>query len=164
MTTLFRIAFMVALLAGGTLPAYAEDVSAVAASLPIEVTEVVSGGNWTQGENTGVFRAITITKHGGEVTQAYVRVQMLATDKAGNVLKVAKTIPVKEVEEKKLANAFLSMDVENDNELNLIITSYDSEKDQDISLLAKFDATGKYSIVTPPEEETPAETAPKAKE
>jgi hypothetical protein len=168
MTTLFRTACIVALLVGGTLPAYAEDAPAVAAAVPIEVTEVVSGGNWTEGETTGVFRAITVTKHNGETVQAHVIVQMLEADKSGNVLKVAKTISVKEVEEKKLTNAFLAMDVENDNELTLVITSYDSEKDQDTSLLVKFDATGKYAIVTAPKEEeateAPADMAPKPAE
>jgi hypothetical protein len=65
------------------------------------------------------------------------------------------------------------MDVENDNELTLIINSYDSEKDQDTSLLMKFDAKGKYAIVTAPKEEeategateeAPADTAPKPAE
>lgn len=169
MRTLFRTACIVALLAGGTLPAYAEDVAAVAAALPIEVTEVVSGGNWTEGDASGVFRAITVTKPDGETAQAHVIVQMLETDKTGNVLKVAKTISVKEVEEKKLTNASLAMDVENDNELTLIINSYDSEKDQDTSLLMKFDAKGKYAAVTAPKEEeapeeAPADTAPKPAE
>jgi hypothetical protein len=168
MRTLFRTACIMAFLAGGTLPAYADDVPAVAAAVPIEVTEVVSGGNWTAGNATGVFRAITVTNHNGETVQAHVIVQMLETDKTGKVLKIAKTIPVKEVEEKKLANAFLAMDVENDNELTVIITSYDSEKDQDTSLLVKFDATGNYAIVTAPKEEEttepPADTAPKPAE
>jgi hypothetical protein len=169
MRTLFRTACIVALLAGGTLPAYAEDASAVAAAVPNEVTEVVSGGNWTEGDASGVFRAITVTKSNGETVQAHVIVQMLETDKTGNVLKVAKTIPVKEVEEKKFTNASLAMDVENDNELTLIISSYESEKDQDTSLLMKFDAKGKYAEVAAPKEEeapeeAPADTAPKPAE
>ena len=168
MTTLIRTACIVALLAGGTLHVYAEEAPAVAAAVPIEVTEVESGGNWTEGETTGVFRAITVTKHNGETVRAHVIVQMLETDKSGNVLKIAKTVSVKEVEEKKLSNAFLTMDVENDNELTLVINSYDSEKDQDTSLLVKFDAKGNYAIVTAPKEEgtteTPADTTPKPAE
>ncbi len=153
MNAFLRPACLAALLVFGTVDAHAEDMSAIVAGVPAEVSEVVSGGNWTQGDTSGVFRAITVTKQSGGTTQANVVVQMLAVDKATGTPKVTKSIPVKEVEEKKLANAFLAMDVENDNELTLIITSYDSEKDQDTSLLVKFDATGKYAIVTAPKEE-----------
>jgi hypothetical protein len=125
--------------------------------VPTEITEVVSGGNWSQGDVTGTFRAIAVTKQNGDATQASVVVQMLSTDKGSPAPKVVKSIPVKEVTERKLSNAFLAMDVENDNELTLIITSYDSDKDQDASLLVKFDSTGKYEIVTAPKEQ-PAKT------
>jgi hypothetical protein len=157
MKSLMRTACVMALLAGGAGFAQAEEAAAVADKVPTEITEVVSGGNWSQGETTGTFRAIAVTKQNGDATQANVIVQMLSSDKGSSVQKVVKSVAVKEVTERKLANAFLAMDVENDNELTLIITSYDSEKDQDASLLVKFDNTGKYEIVTAPKDQ-PAKT------
>lgn len=159
MKSLMRTVCVMAFLAGGAGFAQAQDALSVANSVPTEITEVVSGGNWSQGETTGTFRAVAVTKQNGDTTQASVIVQMLSTEKGSNVSKVVKSIAVKEVTDKKLSNAFLAMDVENDNELTLIITSYDSDKDQDASLLVKFDNTGKYEIVTTPKEE-PAKSDP----
>lgn len=148
-----------ALAMGLSIPAIAQDALKAAGQVPTDVSEVVSGGNWSEGESNGVFRAIVITNTEGQASRARVIVQMLSFEKGSALPKVAKTIPVKEVEEKKLPNAFLAMDVENDNELTLIITSYDAEKDQDTSMMVKFDSAGKYEIV-PPAKDEPAAADP----
>ena len=135
------------------------DVLKSVAQVPTDVSEVVSGGNWSEGENSGVFRAIVVTNTNGGTSQARVTVQMLAFEKSSPLPKVAKTIPIKEVEEKKLPNAFLAMNVENDNELTLIITSYDAEKDQDTSMQVKFDSAGKYEVLPPAKEEPANDSA-----
>jgi len=144
---------VLALSLAAAVPATAQDALKSAAAVPTDVSEVVSGGNWSEGDNSGVFRAIVVTNTDGQSSQARVVVQMLAFEKANPLPKVAKTIVVKEVEEKKLPNAFLAMDVENDNELTLIITSYDAEKDQDTSMQVKFDSAGKYQVLPPAKEE-----------
>jgi hypothetical protein len=145
-------------------PGLAQDAAKAAAQVPTDVSEVVSGGNWSEGDNSGVFRAVVVTTTDGQASQARVIVQMLAFEKGNPLPKIAKTIPVKEVEEKKLPNAFLAMDVENDNELTLIITSYDAEKDQDTSMMVKFDSAGKYQIVPAGKDEPAAgETKPEGK-
>jgi hypothetical protein len=152
-----------ALAMGLCLPAAAQDALKTAGQVPTDVSEVVSGGNWSEGDSNGVFRAVVVTNTEGQTSRARVIVQMLAFEKGGALPKVAKTIPVKEVEEKKLPNAFLAMDVENDNELTLIITSYDAEKDQDTSMMVKFDSAGKYEIVPPAKDEPAADPKPDAK-
>jgi hypothetical protein len=129
------------------MPCFAQDALKSVAAVPTDVSEIVSGGNWSEGDSNGVFRALVITNTDGKASQARVVVQMLAFEKANPWPKVAKTIPIKEVEDRKLPNAFLAMDVENDNELTLIITSYDAEKDQDTSMMIKFDGTGKYEVM-----------------
>ena len=139
-------------------PPLALDAPKSIAQVPTDVSEIVSGGNWSEGESSGVFRALVVTNTDGTASQARVTVQMLAFEKGNPLPKVAKTIPIKEVDDKKLPNAFLAMDVENDNELTLIITSYDAERDQDNSMMVKFDSSGKYEIV-PPKEEQPADTS-----
>jgi hypothetical protein len=135
-------------------PSFAQDAATSAGQVPTDVSEVVSGGNWSEADKSGVFRAVVVTTTAvGQPSQARVIVQMLAFEKGNPLPKVAKTISIKEIEEKKLPNAFLAMDVENDNELTLIITSYDAEKDQDTSMMVKFDNAGKYEIVPPAKDE-----------
>jgi hypothetical protein len=151
----------VVLVTGLSAAAFAQDALKTAAQVPTDISEIVSGGNWSEGDNSGVFRAIVVTTADGQTSQARVVVQMLAFEKGSTLPKIAKTIPIKEVEEKKLPNAFLAMDVENDNELTLIITSYDAEKDQDTSMMVKLDNAGKYEIA-PPAKEEPASAKPKA--
>lgn len=161
MSRLWRLAASIALALAYAMPAAAQDAAKSAGAVPTDVSEIVSGGNWSEGETSGVFRAVVVTSSTGQSSQARVIVQMLAFEKANPLPKIVKSIPVKEVEDKKLPNAFLAMDVENDNELTLIITSYDAEKDQDTSMLVKFDGTGKYEIVTAPKEEAPPAEATK---
>lgn len=135
----------------------AKDAEKFASQIPSEVTEVVTGGTWTEGETTGVFRGIVVTAPAGkDASQASVIVQWLAMDKSGAAGKVVKSVTVKEVAEKKLQNAFLALDAENENELTLIITSYDAQKDEDASMQVKFNAKGQYEIVPTPKEEPAA--------
>ena len=147
MRSFLPFAFVLALGMGAAAPGSAQDALKSVAAVPTDVSEIVSGGNWSEGDNSGVFRALVVTTTDGQTSQARVVVQMLSFEKSNPLPKVAKTIPIKEVEDKKLPNAFLAMDVENDNELTLIITSYDAEKDQDTSMMFKFDATGKYELM-----------------
>jgi hypothetical protein len=164
MSRKLALAVILAATIAASSPGLAQDAAKAAAQVPTDVSEVVSGGNWSEGDNSGVFRAVVVTNTDGQVSQARVIVQMLAFEKGNPLPKIAKTIPVKEVEEKKLPNAFLAMDVENDNELTLIITSYEAEKDQDTSMMVKFDSTGKYQIVPGGKDEPAAgETKPDAK-
>lgn len=134
--------------------AQAQDAGKFAAQIPAEVTEVVTGGTWTDGDASGVFRGIVVTAPTGkDASQASVIVQWLSVDKSGAAGKVVKSVAVKEVSDKKLQNAFLALDAENENELTLIITSYDAQKDEDASMQVKFNVKGEYEIVQAPKEE-----------
>jgi hypothetical protein len=156
-------AVILALGLGTAAPCFAQDALKSVAQVPTDVSEIVSGGNWSEGDNSGVFRALVVTTTDGQTSQARVIVQMLAFEKANPLPKVAKTITIKEVEDKKLPNAFLAMDVENDNELTLIITSYDAEKDQDTSMMIKFNSTGKYEIVPVTKDDSAPDTSAEKK-
>jgi 2-oxoglutarate dehydrogenase complex dehydrogenase (E1) component-like enzyme len=146
-------ALILAFLAAGAPAASAQESPNIAAKVPAEVTEVITGGNWSKDDVSGVFRAIAVTTPNGDGTQVDVIMQMLALGKGNATPKVTKTILVKEIAEKKLANALLDMNVENDNELTLIITSYDQKKDEETVLQLNFDSTGKYEILAAPKEE-----------
>jgi hypothetical protein len=142
-------------------PVRADDAEKFAGQIPSEVTEVVTGGTWAEGDTTGVFRGIVVTSPAGkDASQASVIVQWLAMDKSGAAGKVVKSVAVKEVSEKKLQNAFLALDAENENELTLIITSYDAQKDEDASMQVKFNAKGQYEIMPTPKEEPATKEEP----
>lgn len=135
-------------------PASADEAATLASAVPAQIAEVVSGGTWSEGESSGVFRAIVVSPYAGG--SANVIVQMVALDKADAAPKVVRTVLVKEVAEKQLANAFLAMDAETENEMTLIVTAYGAESEQDTSMHVKFDNSGKYEILPPMGEEDPA--------
>jgi hypothetical protein len=69
--------------------------------------------------------------------------------------KVAKTILIKEVGDKKLASAYLAMETEAEDEMTLIVTAYGAANDQDTTLNVKFDGQGSYRIMPASAEEAP---------
>ena len=137
----------------------AEDTEKLAAAVPAEVSEVVSGGTWSANGTSGVYRAIVV----GDGQQANIIVQMLSMESATAIPKLVKSVLIKEVAEKKLANAFLAMDAETDNEMTLIVTAYGAGADQDTSMHVKFNGTGTYEILRTPGEEAPADAGPEKK-
>ena len=137
----------------------AEDVEKLAASVPAEISEVVSGGTWSADGTSGVYRAIVV----GGRQQANIIVQMLSLESAAAVPKVMKSVLIKEVADRKLANAFLAMDAETDNEMTLIVTAYGAGTDQDTSMHVKFNGTGAYEILPTPGEEAPTDAGPDKK-
>ena len=141
----------------------AEDTEKLAAAVPPEVSEVVSGGTWSASGTSGVYRAIVVATSGGDGQQASIIVQMLALENATAVPKVVKSVLIKEVADKKLANAFLAMDAETDNEMTLIVTAYGAGADQDTSMHVKFNGTGTYEILPTPGEEAPIDAGPDKK-
>jgi hypothetical protein len=146
---------VLALLAAGvaSVSAGAQD----AASIPANVTEVTTGGAWTKDGQTGAFRAIVIMGAENE-PPVRVYVQLVEFSKGGAIANVLKTVPVKEVPDRKLQNAFVNFDAEAEGKATLIITSYDAAKDSDNSIYAEVNDNGDYKIIEPPKEE-PADAA-----
>ncbi len=125
--------------------AMAQDPAAIAAALPGEVSEVVTGGSWTDGDQKGVYRAMVILPGGGAPAGVFVQLISLPDETA--VPKVAKSIALKEVADGQFSNAFLAMDAETENEMTLIVTAFGSGKEQDIGINFKFDNKGAYEVV-----------------
>lgn len=126
--------------------AFAQDPVEMARNMPVEISEVVSGGIWAHGGMEGVYRALVILKPEGEAVIANVIVQQIAFQQAGQLPKLIKSIAIEEVLEKKLGNAFLSMNSESEKGMTLIITSYDPEKEEQSALFVQFDDAGNYQI------------------
>lgn len=141
----------------------AEGPEQLVAAVPAEVSEVVSGGRWSEGATNGVYRAMVVSTPTSGAAQANVVVQLLAVEGATSVPKVVKTMIIKEVADKKLANAFLAMDAETDNEMTLIVTAYGAGTDQDTSVHVKFNGSGAYEILPAPGEDAPSPARPEKK-
>lgn len=142
------------------------DSSDVANALPAQIPEIVTGGSWKNGNIGGVYRAVVVLSKADTAKsdllskasdgkpmdnnsdkrparKAEVFIQWIANDGSKNS-KIVKTVSVKEFNEKQLRNAFLAMDTLKDNEMTLLVTSYDEEKDKDVSISVKATAPGKY--------------------
>jgi hypothetical protein len=134
--------------------AAAEDAAKAVLSIPAEVTEVATAGTWSDGDLSGVFRAIVLTSPSGDGTQAHLILQLMAVNTEGNKSTVHKTIAIKEIDKKELPNAFLA--VEDDGVEDMVtwrVTSYNSKSNADIGVLVTVNAKGEVTVKDAPKEE-----------
>jgi hypothetical protein len=142
----------------------AEDASKLAQSVPAEVTEVATAGSWTDGESSGVFRAIVLTTPSGDTTQAHMVVQLLTLGTDGSPNKVHKTATVTKIDDKKLPNAFLAVEEDGtENEVTWRVTTYDSNSNADVGALVTINSKGEVIVREAPKEEDTAAQSGEAK-
>jgi hypothetical protein len=144
-----------ALVAGLLLPfaaIAAEDDASVAANLPTAVADVASGGNWSQDKQGGFYRALVIMAPERDGFAAHLYLQWLSLPADNSLPSVAKTVPVKEVNDQKLPFASLEMTGEDnkDNEITVIVSSFNAEQNKDIELYVKAGAPGTYGMEKAP--------------
>jgi hypothetical protein len=135
-------------------PARAQNVESLALSVPTEVTEVATAGTWSDGDQSGVFRATVLTVATGGTTQANLVLQLMAVSPDGNTSKVFKTVIVKKIADKKLPNAFLAVEEDGtENEVTWRVTSYDSNSNADLGALVTINSKGIVEVKDAPKEE-----------
>ena len=138
-------------------PVKAQDAEKLTLSIPPEVTEVATAGTWSEGDSSGVFRATVLTVPAGDTTQAHLVLQLMAVSSDGNTSRVFKTVPVKQIADKKLPNAFLAVEEDGtENEVTWRVTSYDSNSNADIGALVTINAKGDVDVKDAPKEEDSA--------
>ena len=120
--------------------------------LPPEVADVVTGGSWSQGKQGGFYRAIVVMTGSEQSFGARVFLQWLALSETDPVPTIVAKVPLKEVNDQKLGNASIEIEGEEskDNEITIIVSSYDFEADKDITLNVKGTAHGKYAMAKAP--------------
>ena len=142
----------------------ADDAGKLVESLPTEIADVVTGGSWSADKQGGFYRAIVVMSGNEKDFGARVFLQWLSLSETSPVPTVVATVPIKEVNDQKLANASIEIEGEEskDNEITIIVSSYDFEADKDITLFVKGTAPGKYAMAKAPAKASapPPEKAP----
>ena len=139
------------------------DSSDIANALPAQIPEILTGGSWSNGNVGGVYRAVVVlskarpakpnllskvaqsTKATNEPERkAEVFIQWISYENGRAHAKIVKSVSIKEFNEKQLRNAFLAMDTLKDNEMTLLVTSYDESNDKDVAVSIKATTPGNY--------------------
>ena len=145
------------------------DSSDIANSLPAQIPEILTGGSWSNGSVGGVYRAVVVISKAQEQKSGLVEKSQKISSTSGNTeskpsterkaevfiqwishvngkanAKIVKTVSIREFNEKQLRHAFLAMDTLKDNEMTLLVTSYDEGRDKDVTVSVKATTPGKY--------------------
>jgi len=162
---------LVPVMAGSSLAK--ADSSDIANSLPAQIPEILTGGSWTNGSVGGVYRAVVVLSKSSEQKpdllsktisktpaaekaqpsakrKAEVFIQWISYENGKASAKIVKSVSIREFNEKQLRHAFLAMDTLKDNEMTLLVTSYDEGTDKDISVSVKATTPGNYEASKAP--------------
>ena len=156
----------IALLALALVPVTAasaqEDDAKIVGAVPTEVADVVTGGSWSADKQGGFYRALVVMTGTQETFSARVFLQWLALSETNPIPTVVASVPIKEVNDQKLANASIEIEGEEskDNEVTIVVSSYDFEEDKDINLFVKGTSPGKYTMAKAPKRAAPPSPPP----
>ena len=153
---LFALSMMAVLSAGAWLSAAAHaqapaprSAEQIVAAIPTEVPEVHTGGSWQDGGQQGVFRTITVLSAKENIAQVFI--QWIALKANNPVPEIAKTVLIKEVSEKKLPNAFVTLEADKEGEATIIVASFDPATSKDVAVAFKASKLGVYVATKLPE-------------
>lgn len=121
----------------------------VAQSLPVEVPEVVTGGAWTDGKSSGVYRALVVLS-GQKEAVSHVFLQWIAVNPTTLAPEIAKTVAIKEVNDKKLPSAFITLQAEKEGEAVLVVSTIDPKTNKEQTVAFKATKPGVYQPTEPP--------------
>jgi hypothetical protein len=145
-----------------SVDAQSSSPDAIAAAVPIEVPEVISGGGWQDGEINGVYRAIVIVSGADKDLAARVYLQWIGLN-ANGAPHVVKTVAIKEFNDKRLPNAILDLDADADNQALVIVTTFDPKSQKPTSTAFKATKPGIYQPASLPSRARQSSAPPKKK-
>lgn len=150
-TCLRAAAIIISLAAPAATTALADDAKLINGVAP-EVAEVATGGSWSADKQGGFYRAIVLMTGDQKSFGAKVYLQWLAFTESSPIPAIVKTVPIKEINDQGLANASIALEGEEgkDNEVTIVVSSYDLEEDKDITLFVKAGQPGTYAMVAAP--------------
>jgi hypothetical protein len=128
--------------ARSTSPAMSDDADNLVDILPTEIADAVTDGSWPADKECGFYRAIVaMTGTTEKDFGAHVFLRWLTLSETNPVPKVMATVPVNDVNDQKLANvqSILRGKESKDNEITIIVSSYDFDDGQRTSLCLSKD-------------------------
>ena len=144
-----RLILIAATLIAGPASAIArEAASALAAAVPVEVAEVVSGGTWIDGQASGTFRTITIQAQ-GNTEIATVFLQWIGSRSPVDAIEIIASLPLREFNEQNLATASVSLENDADGAARIVIAGQDADARPAALLTIIATLPGVYKIVPP---------------
>lgn len=120
---------------------------AFAARLPVEVSEVVSGGTWIEGQASGSYRTVTIQTF-APVEVAEVFLQWVGSRSPVEPLQIISSVPLREFNDQKLAQASITLETDVEGVAKIVIAGQDAAG-RAVGLLS-FRATGPGQYVVEP--------------
>lgn len=118
----------------------------MAARLPVEVSEVVTGGTWTDGQASGSFRTVTIQTF-APVEMAEVFLQWVGSRSPVEPLQIMSSVPLREFNEQKLASASITLDIETEGAARIVVAGQDAGGRPAALLTFAAAAPGRYEVV-----------------
>ena len=122
----------------------------LAAALAVEISDVVAGGNWTEGAQTGTYRAVVVQTGGEKDAAAHVFVQWLSLKEGGSGGEIVKSVPLKEFNDQKLPNASITLESDIDSEARIVVAGQDGVTHKDAVFTIKATKPGIYVVAPPP--------------
>lgn len=130
-------------------PAQAQsEPASLAARLPIEVTEVVTGGTWVEGSASGTFRTVTVlTSTPVETTEVFL--QWIGSHSPVEPLQILSSLPLREFNDLKLASASVTLDDEAEGRVRITIAGQDTGARAAAPVTFIATKPGQYLIAAP---------------
>jgi len=124
------------------------DPMGLASRLPVDITEVVTGGVWTNGTASGAYRTVTVQSY-APVETVDVFIQWVGSRSPAEPLQIISSVPLREFNSQKLTSASITLESEVEGIAKVVIAGQDAAG-RSVALLT-FVATmpGQYEVVPP---------------
>lgn len=118
----------------------------LAARLPVEVFEVVSGGTWIEGRASGTYRMVTIQTF-APVEMAEVFLQWVGSRSPVEPLQIISSVPLREFNDQKLAQASITLDTDVEGIAKIVVAGQDGAGRAAGLLSFRATGPGQYEVV-----------------
>lgn len=136
----------------------ADEAGEIVRAVPLGVVEVVIGGNWKDGQRSGVYRAVVVQSSGRDGARtASVHLQWIAENEDGALATLVNSVGIREVNDKGLQDVSIALDGAGENVARLTIDApeaADPVMRRTVVLVAR---PGKYAVVPAKASEAAAE-------
>lgn len=129
--------------------AFAQDAEKLVESIPLDVPQVLTTGIWNKDGKSGTYRTIVTSTRQDNGFSARVFLQWISIPQNTPNIELVKTVEITEVKDSNFSNAFVYIDSEGEDEITLIVTSYDPKTESEIQIWANASTPGTYKIIPP---------------